>query len=62
MANAIASGLGLSLTINCRELVKTSKEIHSTPQKAKGYYFKHTNGIKNLMTKLPQTANTAWAT
>ena len=40
MANAIASGLSLSLIINWRKLVKTFNEIHSNPQKSKDYYFK----------------------
>ena len=37
MAIAIASGLGLSLTINWLKVVETSKEIHSNPQKSKDY-------------------------
>ena len=54
MANAIASGLGLSLTINWRELVKTSKEIHSNPQKSKDYYFKRSWLYIELNEQVPQ--------
>ena len=62
MANAIASGLGLSLIITWRKLVKTSKEIHSNPQKSKDYYFKRRQLYIELNDQVAATANTAWAT